>query len=485
MEAFEAKGTWWLPQHPEPQHQVPGILKFDPVEGATLDVLGDSLIAPIVETYGTLELGNMRIALDNVVIDTICGFMDGRPTTLYKCRQTGLDLAVGYQGTRFLVQAVFIGCHCESDEDAVFDSISINYTDLEQWLGVTGFTGGFKLTQAGRFVEGKYDYLPPAEISYKFDDISIVFRHELEVVGDFFVDVHTKQKTFIEIKPDIPMHYGDYHRGPIYHIRNLLTLGTGNAVLPLIVKGRKNECVKEVKGEIFPQDIYILYAAKGSHVSQRKIARWDMLFRYTEVADGFPTYLKNWFSKAEKLRHVFDLYFGILYVPSMYSHLEFLTLAQALEAYHRHMYGGTYISKEEYEPVRKALVDAIPTELEQSHRDSLKKRIEFGYEYSLRKRINLILVEVLKPYEGIVERLIGTKDKRAQFISDLVDMRNDLTHYPKETEPGIISEYSKQRELIHKMRLLMQLCFLAEMEIPGNVVDKLVANNADFQNWLH
>ena len=418
MEAFEKRGMWWFPQHPD--DQFPGILKFDPVEGATLDVLGNSLIAPIVDTYGTLEIGDLKMAPDNVVIDIICGYMDGHPVTLYKCRQAGFDLAVGYEGTRFIVQVVFIGCHYENDEDVVFDSISINYTDLENWFGVTGFTGGFKLAEAeGGFVEGKYDYSPPTEISYRVDNMSIVFRHELEVVSDFFVDIHARQRTFVEIKPDIPMHYNDYHRAPIYHVRNLLTLGTGNAVLPLVVKGRKTDCVREVKGKVFPQDIYILYAPKGGEISQRKIGRWDMLFRYTDIADDFAIYLGNWLAKATNLRAVFDLYFGTFYIPSMYSYLEFLTLAQAIEAYHRHVYGGAYMSKDEYEPIRQALIDAIPVNLEKSHRESLKKRIEYGYECSLRKRIKHILVVILKPYKNVVDRLIGSRVKRRSVHSRL------------------------------------------------------------------
>ncbi len=38
MEAFEYHGYWWLPDDPE--SKVPSILRFDSVEGTTLDLLG-------------------------------------------------------------------------------------------------------------------------------------------------------------------------------------------------------------------------------------------------------------------------------------------------------------------------------------------------------------------------------------------------------------------------------------------------------------
>src|SRR5690606_33865056 len=123
--------------------------------------------------------------------------------------------------------------------------------------------------------------------------------------------------------------------------------------------------------------------------------------------------------------------FGILYIPSMYIHLEFLTLAQAFETYHRRMYGGEYMSQNQFEIVRQTVTQAIPKGLASDHRDSLKNRIKFGYQYSLRKRIKLILTEVLNPYKDIVIRIVGDY---SEFNKKLVDTRNYLTHYTSEPD---------------------------------------------------
>ena len=42
-EGFEYQGHWWAPE--EPDEKLPGILRFDPEEGATLSLFG-SLRAP-------------------------------------------------------------------------------------------------------------------------------------------------------------------------------------------------------------------------------------------------------------------------------------------------------------------------------------------------------------------------------------------------------------------------------------------------------
>jgi hypothetical protein len=388
---------------------------------------------------------------------------------------------VGYVGSRYRVEVVFKGCHSAKEEDIVFDSIAINYSHLETWLGITGFSGGFRIAEAGN-VNGEIKYELPERTAYRVDDLTIAFYHVLNVAGDRLVDIHAKQTSFVEITPDHPMHYNDYHQKVIYHLRNFLSLGTGTAVLPLIVKARSKACTSEdSKGESVPCDVHIFYIAKGAAVAEKKhLDRRDMPFRYQDIADDFPKYLRCWFTKAEKLRPVFDLYFGIFYVPSMYVHLEFLTLAQALETYHRRMHDGVFMPPEQYKAIQQALNRAIPQRLDSDHRDALESRIQFGNEYPLRKRLKLILAEVLAPYKPTVDRLVYDG-----FVSEVVDTRNYLTHYTEKPGKASVTDPNEQYCLAQKMKLLMQLCLFAELGLPADTVKKLTSNSREFQRWLH
>jgi hypothetical protein len=49
--------------------------------------------------------------------------------------------------------------------------------------------------------------------------------------------------------------------------------------------------------------------------------------------------LNAWFDRARPLRPVYTLYFSALYSERMYLESEFLSLAQALETFHRNLYG--------------------------------------------------------------------------------------------------------------------------------------------------
>jgi ApeA N-terminal domain 1 len=95
---------------------------------------------------------------------------------------------------------------------------------------------------------------------------------------------------------------------------------------------------------------------------------------------------------------------------------------QAFEILHRRLFGGTYVTKDEWQPSYQALVKAIPDSLASDHRESLKMRLHYGFEISLRKRLTLIL-------RGLEERtrsLITAGDPR--FVEQCVETRNGLTH---------------------------------------------------------
>ncbi|MBI5960161.1 MAG: hypothetical protein HY866_15580 [Chloroflexi bacterium] len=463
MEEFEYKGLWWLPQSPD--HQVAGTLKFHPVDGAVLETTGDTLIR------------------QDGVIETICGYTNkGDPVTLWKCIRSGETWAVGYVSSTYQVHVIFIGCHFEKYEDIVFDSISIRYTYLEQWFGISGFSSDFKFSEKGERIGTEISYKLPERFESRIDNLNIAFYHRHRVVGDQFVDFHMNQATYVEITPDQPMHYNDFQEDVIYHLRNFLSLGTGSAILPIVIIGKNKNCTMKIsENESVPRDVYIFYNPQGSILEEkRKIHPSEKLFYFQDIADNFQTHLQNWFNKAEKLLPVFDLYFGIFYIPSMYIHLEFITLAQALETYHRRMYGGVYMPAEQYEPIRKALNEAIPTGLDDSHRSSIKHKIQYGYEYSLRTRLKHILKNVLAPYQQIVDRLIGN---HGEFIGQLVDTRNYLTHYTEELEKVAITDPQKQYAFVQKMKLLIQLCFLVELDLPAETVNKLTTDNRKFQFW--
>lgn len=491
MDSFEFKGVWRFPQ--SPNHIIAGILKFDPVEGGRLDTVGETFFEESINLFAVEDTSNsaIRIVPQNIVFDTIWGYTDkGDAVTLHRCRKIGENMAIGYVGASYSVEVIFIGCHFEREEDITFESISINYSNLEQWLGITGFSGGFNRSPKGKYLDGQILYAQPERFEIKVNNYIIAFDHSFQIAGDRFVDIRTKQFSFIEIVPDYPAQYNDYQTDVMYFLRNFLSLGVGGAVIPLAVTGKSKTYTQEDTGE-YDEDssqeektfryVKIFYVAKGASLkSDKAIERFNMMFGYSDIDDDFQVYLQKWFNLSEKIRVVFDLYFSIFYIAPTYINLELLTLAQVLEAYHREIYGGTYMDDKDYEGVRQILNAAIPADLAESHRASLKNKIKYGNAYSLRKRIEQICNTVLSPYEKTVKTLVGDYK---QFAEKLAATRNYLTHYSDDTKQTAELGANKHYNLVQKMKLLIQLCFMKEMGLSPDTVDRIMTKNRNFNRW--
>ena len=136
--------------------------------------------------------------------------------------------------------------------------------------------------------------------------------------------------------------------------------------------------------------------------------------------------MTRWFRKWPRLEPLCNIYLGVLYGKELYMENRFLGMVQILETYHRRFIGGQYQSKEEFEKfVYPKLVDAIPDDINCEYRKSLKGKISFGHEYSLRKRLRDLIQKVP---ETIKEELFGDASRaESRFVDKVVATRNYLT----------------------------------------------------------
>jgi hypothetical protein len=197
------------------------------------------------------------------------------------------------------------------------------------------------------------------------------------------------------------------------------------------MKGNTKACMVELPdGRSFCSDIYIFYLVRDPG----RIISHEMLFSFVDIAEDFEKCLRNWFRKSEILRPVYDLYFGTLYAPSPYMEPEFLSIIQAMESYHRRIYGKTL---------------------------SLRKRLE----------------ETWQKYADVMDRLI---DDHNQFIDDLVNTRNYLTHYDKKKR----AKAKHGRELFvltQKVRSMLQACLLTELGLSMEMIKCLMPRSRHYR----
>lgn len=460
MEEFEYAGIWWLPE--DPDNTISGTLKFDPTRGSNLKLIGSFKEN---KDFNTFLAPNIILGITS----------DGKRITLYKCRESGSQMGIpGFLSSFFVAQVIFVGHHFEREEDIVFDSLSLTYFHLEEWTRITGIKVSVITDSNSKFEELEISYIHPKDVKATIDDFHISIDFSLNLSGDRIKKCVLEQTTIIKIEPHKQIHFNHYRKNICYHIQNFLSLAIGEAVYPLTIKGKTEACkMKTTDNKIIYNNISIFYSMKRSAGKSKTLYPDDIFFLFEDISDDFEKYLNKWFAKSEILSPVYDLYFGTLYNPSMYLEHQFLSLIQALESYHRRVYGGKYLSDSDYIQIYEDLIKAIPKEIDNNFRESLKQKLRHHNEFSLRKRLN----EILKICGDVISLLICDKK---EFVNDLVDTRNFLVHYDRDLEKRV-KKNEELLDIVLKMKFILQICFLIELGMPMNKMRDLISRNKGYQ----
>jgi hypothetical protein len=296
MEAFEYKGQWWLPENIG--NPVFGTLKYYPIGGTTLELMGSFKEVKDTNTFLSPSI--------------ILGMTsDGKMITLYNCHEDKYNYSFpGILTSNFSVDTIFEGCHFNKEEEIVFDNLLINYSNLEAWVGISGFQLDIGYPSKEKPLKQAITYSSPEKHIFNLDALNVSIVYEFNMNVDRIREARMKQTTFLEIQTHIPTHFNDYQSGICYHLQNLLSLGMGIATYPLIIKGQNKEhkTILKDRDPIY-KDIFIYYSFRSNLEHPKQISSFNMLFSFNQVADQFEQYLRNWIGKSEILRPVYDLYF--------------------------------------------------------------------------------------------------------------------------------------------------------------------------------
>ncbi len=456
MESFEHTGIWWLPE--EPEQRLAGILSFDPKVGGKLALTFEQ---PVHKGLGS----EVDLYWEFPIV---LGQMNGIAVTLKDCTvgspwRTNYGVCFTTQTITIYAKTIFKGYHFNKIEDIVFEALSVSYTYLGKWMKQRSFEidkefGGVRPVSAP---------LEPVEISLN-DHLKIYFWYKPNDEWDLTEAGVPLQGgvTLITIAPKGRLHYDigdDNYFGFINsHLRDLLTFATGEPNYPFDIQS-----IVKTMDRYRAIDIY--YQIPGYDPEAIQSLEMFFTFRFADVEGSFPKYLLNWICVSKELRSVCVLYFKSYYQRNLDLETQFLFLARALEGYHRQLYGGTYLSKEKYEPIAAALIKAIcEQDLTESHKAKLKNAIKYGNEYSLRKRLKTICDKIERDHREVFKELL---EDPKDFISKVVETRNNLIHLDGSSTDAIPED--KLPEYIRKMRRLLRLCFLVEMGLQPDDIKTL------------
>ena len=140
LDKLEEKGFWWSPDKPE--KRIPGTLTHDESE-TRLELFGDLTAStgarsaadywcPII--LGVDSRGELYTLLRNHCLDW-SGLLTGLELTTWQCDGT-----------------LLVGRHFETEEEVLFTSMSINYSDLEAWVDQPEFEAASHEMEGNRLI---------------------------------------------------------------------------------------------------------------------------------------------------------------------------------------------------------------------------------------------------------------------------------------------------------------------------------------------
>ena len=454
MKKFEKEGRWWLPH--DRDNDLPGLLSFDPQNGGMLETIG---------RFKTDHLFGQHQLLEEV--ELIHGSVRGSAYTLVRCQTIdyGDTYSPDFQGLRYSVKYIYAGHHFKRCEDIQFRKLIFGYTYLDNWVGIDGLEGGIS------------DHGYRTDLTELFDlptyQMQIKVQYQQRVDRKSRTEAKVQDVARIVLVSDEKRPFPDYDQLINFHLANFLSLATLRMNFPLDIKGRVEDNIGLIG----------IYYQIPSFLERMRPRYWrPILFGFEVVKNSLGSYLESWIDKYDKLWAVYDLYFQTIYTRALKPKTEFLLLAQALEAYHRHAnrYESEYLTREEYEPTRELLVNAIPPDMKKPHKAKLEKMMEFGYQHSYRKRLKDIYDTFAAEHPLLITTMFR---KRKSFVTAVNDTRNLLTHHEDSPDTEPLSE-DDIPHYAFRLKLLLQMILLAEMSMTPEEISAVLGKCAYYKIFL-
>ncbi|WP_048186374.1 ApeA N-terminal domain 1-containing protein [Methanobacterium lacus] len=446
---IEFNGYWWFPNKPD-EEKVFGKLEYVPGEGAILKLsdFSEDKFEPFdrdpTEPYHEIVLGLTS---------------EGKKITLYKCHNISNSYKGGGHGQEEVfiftlkVWYIFVGHHFENLSDIKLKCISIQYSNLDEWIDMP-----LKIDE----LENRPKSIP------------------LTKMGDYkvFIDFH-KSMPFSSFRKMTVTQYANIwiesfqnnkpwaeYENIIRSIQNFLTIAFMHPTYPLKIKGkvRKDKIIQIVdddfEGPIVESSPFIDIYVTHSQIPKllEEVNSYQMLFPFDEVKKDIKRYLLNWLVNSSLYNSVYNSYFSTVYNKNLFLENQFLNVIMALEGYHRSRTDNIEIDKYLHNKRVESIIRVAPIE----HEKWLESQLNYSNEPSLRAR----LLNILRPYSDVFRNMTRIES----FIYKVVTNRNSLVHKDKNNN----IDYGQLFYTTVILKIVFELYLLEDMGFKQEYIKQLI-----------
>ena len=458
-EEIKRNGDFWLPSSPE--NQVSGTLSISDGGNITLE-LTESLDSSIQAQLGVTRPDSLNPILGHVEKDG--------PIRLDRCYHTEKKRSIvhGRLMAPDVIRAnrAFMGFPYEEDTSPRFNTFSFSVEGIDEWVGISGIE--VNRHSEKRAVTISYD--EPADISLNLQNkmrLLITFGSKFPGFPNL-KSAEVSQKTYFRLISQKARELDDF-TSVAQKITAFLCF-VMNEIVCLdrmwATSDNLRETLPDGRTALIPVEIYCPSWPYAKN--EPAIDEWDMLFKYEDRQNRVESIINKWIDNYKQIAPALDLYFltkaGTL--PTL--NMQFLALAQALEAFHLRTSDEKHMNKAECKEICKKMIEACPEE----HRDWFRPKLQRANELTLQNRIE----KMIEPFDCLIDDA-----RRPQLIKHIKNTRNYLTHY----DPKLEKKAAKGRVLellCRKMNALFRLQFLKLIGFDEQEIDDIV-DKCKYLKW--
>jgi hypothetical protein len=416
-ETIEISGEWWLAEKPE--MVISGLLYFNS-QGIELH-LNQAFTPP----NGAIRPGDLNPKYAVVHGVTI----KGEAVTLFDSQQIGTSFHFGSGGFkqpgRIYARALAFGAHIPADFQ--FLRVSFRVPGLQVWLGKQVIAHTITFDEEQKFTTQSFGLgrMPDETFRVCSIDSTLSWHYGWSSKADAFKSIRVDVSAWFSLQPDEGKTI-DWFLGHHETLLTMLSFLSGHPLVADAIQAKFDE--SDHRADI------LVVTRKTEHPEQNYPI--DFFLSRPTITAPLEEYCNKWFEIAPTVEKAASLARSVMASKDLWLHVEFLSLMQALEGLHRALYDGKYIEDSQYETVKAALTNAIPSSVQRDHKDALKSRIRYGNQISLRKRLDELTSKLSPQSRADILGNSGNVPK------SWIDTRNYYTHWDDELLTSVLNSQS-------------------------------------------
>jgi len=448
-------GVFWLPEHPD--QAIAGHLQF--------------------------SVGKIRLELHGAfpgfegVLGTayplVLGVHGSQYLTLYRAYSSGAQIGALLE-QHLSIGVVFIGAHF-TEKELSFAELKFNTDHLADWAAHSGIV---------------HTNPPPKDLRWQ-----VGFGHPEVIVADlgdrgvvkiFYEGSMRIQRGSVELSesPRIigttpkPVGHRQLLSDFLFPLRDLLTFATMSpAYLEEVVLNSPHATFTLPTGAEHQLDIELRHTLLQPEDRDRVIDRLNpnrMLFTLADWPRDFSSLIRIWLDIRSRHETSMNLLMGLSYAPPRWEATRVLTLAQALEAYHRTAFAQSPVTTAAIERKDRVL-GAAKAVLSRSDWDWLTSKLQHAEEPSLRKRLH----ECAKRVGAIIDPIVPDLEV---FSDGLSKVRHAYSHFGAGESGG--EEARGDHVLARRAYWVLVTNYLLDLGFTEEQARSLIARNQVFEHDL-